>query len=91
MSNKENSIENRVYLFESLARGFIEKSADDLSGKNRERRSRAIRALADLAYVSCTVADSEGWSSEEVRGKVLDLLDAKLPVPNEADDEPDDT
>jgi hypothetical protein len=37
----EGSIENRVYLFESLARAFVETSAADLSAKNPERRARA--------------------------------------------------
>lgn len=67
----ETSIENRVYLFESLARAFVEKAADDLSGKSAERRARALRALADLAYVSCVVADTGASSPKAVRRKVL--------------------
>lgn len=73
-------IENRVYLFESLARAFIEKSADELSGKNLERRARAIRALADLAYVSCAVADTEQLSAKGVRKRVLAAIALEAPT-----------
>ena len=47
----DETIENRVYLFESLAKAFVEKAADDLTGKNPERRSRALRALAGAGSV----------------------------------------
>lgn len=71
----DETIENRVYLFESLAKAFVEKAASDLSGKNPERRSRALRALADLAYVSCAVADTQDLSPKAVQHKVLELID----------------
>lgn len=71
----ETTIENRVFLFESLARAFVEKNADDLSGKSAERRTRALRALADLAYVSCVVADTGAASPRAVRRKVLAAVD----------------
>lgn len=83
---KNESVENRVYLFESLAKAFIEKSADDLGGKNAERRQRALRALADLAYVSCAVADSGHLTPQGVREKVLGAISLE-PKPPAASDE----
>lgn len=72
MAKKQpDTIENRVYLFESLARGWLESRADELDSKNPERRARAFRALADLAYVSCAVADTATWKAESVRQRVL--------------------
>lgn len=65
------TVENRVYLFESLARAYLEKSGDELSAKSPERRRRAFKALADLAYVSCVVADSEDDSARVVRRRIL--------------------
>lgn len=71
----DDTIENRVYVFESLARAFVEKSADDLGSKNPERRERAIRALADLAFVSCVVADTGHLKPKAVKKRVLAALD----------------
>ena len=72
MAKKQpDTIENRVYLFESLARGFLEQRAEELDAKNPERRARALRALADLAFVSCAVADTGSWKAESVRQRVL--------------------
>lgn len=71
----DDTIENRVYLFESLARGFVEKAADELGSKNPERRERAIRALADLAYVSCVVADTGHLKPKAVKKRVLAALE----------------
>jgi hypothetical protein len=72
MAKKQpDTIENRVYLFESLARGYLEARAEELDAKNPERRERAMRALADLAYVSCAVADTATWKAESVRQRVL--------------------
>jgi hypothetical protein len=80
MAKKQpDTVENRVYLFESLARGWLEARAEELDAKNPERRARALRALADLAYVSCAVADTGSWKAESVRQRVLQgvRLDAK--------------
>jgi hypothetical protein len=76
-----DTIENRVYVFESLARAFVERSADDLGSKNPERRSRAIRALADLAFVSCVVADTGHLRPKAVKKRVLAALDGEGPAP----------
>jgi hypothetical protein len=82
---EDETIENRVYLFESLAKAFVEKAADDLAGKSLERRARALRALADLAYVSCVVADGQASSPKAIRRKVLGAvsLEAAAPGPDE--------
>lgn len=86
----EGTIENRVYLFESLARGFVEKAADDLSGKNPERRARALKALADLAYVSCVVADTAEASPKAVRRRVLAAIELQAPAAARTEDDADD-
>ncbi|MDX2010786.1 MAG: hypothetical protein SFW67_11365 [Myxococcaceae bacterium] len=89
-TDDEGTIENRVYLFESLAKAFVEKSAEDLSAKSPERRARALRALADLAYVSCAVADTQALSPKAVRRRVLaatKLLEPESAALAEGDDE----
>jgi predicted nuclease of restriction endonuclease-like RecB superfamily len=89
-TDDDGTIENRVYLFESLAKAFVEKSADDLSAKSPERRARALRALADLAYVSCAVADTQHLSPKAVRRKVLAataLVSPEAPSSADGDDE----
>lgn len=85
----EGTIENRVYLFESLAKAFLEKSADELSGKNLERRARAIRALADLAYVSCAVADTQRLSPKGVRKRVLAAVALEAPGADAPSEDPE--
>jgi hypothetical protein len=88
-TDDDGTIENRVYLFESLAKAFVEKSADDLSAKSPERRARALRALADLAYVSCAVADTQHLSPKAVRRKVLAATGLEAPEAS-ASSEPDE-
>ena len=68
---KPDTIENRVYLFESLASSFVSAAADKLASGSEAERKKALQALADLAYVSCVVADTGGASPEEVRARVL--------------------
>ena len=89
-TDDDGTIENRVYLFESLANAFVERAAADLAGKNPARRARALRALADLAYVSCAVADTQELSPKAVRSKVLDAIELEAPVEPAAADEDDD-
>ncbi|MCC6334771.1 MAG: hypothetical protein IT380_12405 [Myxococcales bacterium] len=84
----DSTIENRVYVFESLARAFVEKASDDLGSKNPERRTRAIRALADLAYVSCVVADTGALKPKAVRKKVLAAIEVDGEAPAPEPDEP---
>lgn len=73
MSKKKSddgSIENRVYLFESLASSFVASASDLLSSGDEKQRARALRAIADLAYVSCVVADTADSSPDEVRERI---------------------
>ncbi|WP_426746837.1 hypothetical protein VZQ01_02580 [Myxococcus faecalis] len=67
----ESSIENRVYLFESLASSYVAAASDALGSKDSAERERARRALAELAYVSCVVADTGDLSPEAVRERLL--------------------
>jgi hypothetical protein len=88
---EHTTIENRVYVFESLARAFVERAADDLGSKNPERRGRAIRALADLAYVSCVVADTGGLKPKAVRKRVLAAIEEepRAATPEQDESEPE--
>lgn len=67
----QKSIENRVYLFESLASSYVAAASESLSSRDAAERERARSVLAELAYVSCVVADTEDLSAEEVRQMVL--------------------
>lgn len=69
----DSTIENRVYLFESLASSYVEAAADVLGSGDEKIRARALRALGDLAYVSCIVADSGDEPAEKVRERVAAL------------------
>ncbi len=67
----KDTIENRVYLFESLASSFISSIGEQLVSGDASVRERARQALADLAFVSCAVADTGHLSAEQVRERVL--------------------
>lgn len=71
MARKDDTIENRVYLFESLASSYVAAASDVLGSEDEAVRQRARRALAELAYVSCLVADTGHLSPEQVRDRVL--------------------
>jgi len=62
----ESTIENRVYLFKDLAAAYLSANPGALHG---ESRATALAALADLAAVSCAVADNE-----ELEGAALAAL-----------------
>ena len=68
---KDDTIENRVYLFDSLASAYVSAASELLSSEDEATRARAMRALADLAFVSCVVADTGHLSPEQVRQRVL--------------------
>src|SRR4051794_24191494 len=68
---KDDTIENRVYLFESLASSFVSAAAGKLASGSDAERKKVMQALADLAFVSCVVADRGDASPEEVRGLIL--------------------
>ena len=84
MAKADDTIENRVYLFDSLAASYVSAASDLLSSEDAAVRARAMRALADLAYVSCVVADTGHLSPEEVRQRVLG---APVPAPSERDED----
>ncbi|MCP3161364.1 hypothetical protein [Myxococcus qinghaiensis] len=67
----DSSIENRVYLFESLASSYVAAASEALGSKDSAERERARRVLAELAFVSCVVADTEDLTPEQVRERVL--------------------
>jgi hypothetical protein len=68
---KDDTIENRVYLFESLASSYVSSASELLSSGDEAVRARAMRALADLAFVSCVVADTGHLPPEQVRERLL--------------------
>ncbi len=74
-----DTIENRVYLFAPLAASFVERSAKHLGSSKPEERARALRALADLAFVCCEVADSEARSPAEVHARIFALAQGEPP------------
>ena len=67
----KSTIENRVYLFKDLAASLIATSPGLLVSADPDERARALRALADIAYVSCAVADTGDLDPAEVRDRVL--------------------
>lgn len=71
MAKTDDTIENRVYLFESLASSYVAAASELLGSEDEAVRERARRALAELAYVSCVVADTQHLSPEQVRERVL--------------------
>jgi hypothetical protein len=75
---KDDTIENRVYLFDSLASAYVSAASELLSSEDEAVRARARRALADLAYVSCVVADTGHLSAEQVRQRVLGTPEPEL-------------
>jgi hypothetical protein len=80
MANAD-SIENRVYLFESLAKAWLAQGASELGAEKPARRAKALRALAELAWVSCVVADTGHQSPEAVRDRILARAQALVAKP----------
>ncbi|HEX8438966.1 hypothetical protein [Archangium sp.] len=83
MSKSDDTIENRVYLFDSLASSYVSAASELLSSEDEAQRARAMRALADLAYVSCVVADTGHLSPEQVRQRVLGASEPQPPARDE--------
>jgi hypothetical protein len=79
---QRDTIENRVYLFDSLAGQFVAAAADRLCSDREEERARALRALADLAWVSCVVADTGALDPEAVRERLLAAPSSARPAPS---------
>ncbi len=66
----DSTIENRVYLFKDLAAAYLQAHGGLLSSPDHEERSRARRALADIAYVSCVLSDTEQLDASGVAALV---------------------
>ncbi|HZH76656.1 MAG TPA: hypothetical protein VEY88_11520 [Archangium sp.] len=81
---KDDTSENRVYLFESLASSYISAASELLSSEDEAVRTRAMRVLADLAYLSCVVSDTGHLSPEQVRQRALGTPES---TPAEGDEE----
>lgn len=67
----DDSIENRVFLFDSLAKAWLAHGGAELSAEKPSRRAKAMRALAELAWVSCVVADTADQPADAVRDRIL--------------------
>ena len=67
MADDESTIENRVYLFKDLAAAYLKANPGALHGNGR---AAAMAALADIAFVSCTVADNEDLDPTEIAERI---------------------
>jgi hypothetical protein len=85
--DQDDTIENRVYLFESLASSYVAAASELLGSDDEAARLRARRALAELAYVSCIVADTGDLSAEQVRERMLGASPTRE-TKGEGDDKP---
>jgi hypothetical protein len=88
--NNDTTIENRVYLFESLASSYVSAASEELGSDDPAARERARRALAELAFVSCVVSDTAHLSAEQVRDRVLGLPGSEVSPDDAGDDAGDD-
>lgn len=68
----ESTIENRVYLFKDLAAAYVQAHGGLLSSNDHGERKRALRALADLAYAACVVADTASNPAQDVAQRIAD-------------------
>lgn len=67
----DSTIENRVYLFKDLASAYVRVAADSLASADEDERGRALEVLAELARISCVVADSDAQAPDRVYELVL--------------------
>ena len=82
MAKKASTIENRVYIFDTLAEALLSGSAGELLTSTRDGdRARAMRALADAAYVSCVVSDTGQLDADAVRERILADVEGPPNVP----------
>ncbi len=66
MGKKISTVENRVYLFKDLAAAWLGSWGDQLSSPDDDVRRRARGALAEIAYMSCVLSDTDGVDAKEV-------------------------
>jgi len=62
----DSTIENRVFLFKDVAAAWIAANPTALTSD----RPAALAALADLAFVCCTLADEEESDASAVAEKI---------------------
>ncbi|MEM6954500.1 MAG: hypothetical protein AAF645_02395 [Myxococcota bacterium] len=62
----ESTIENRVYLYKDMASAWLAQSGDLLV----RDRGAALKALADIAFVACTLADEDEMDPAEVAAAI---------------------
>lgn len=68
----KNTIENRVYLFDTLAGALLAGPTGDLLASSASGdRERALGALADAAWLSCVVSDTADLDADGVRARIL--------------------
>lgn len=69
---KNSTLENRVYLFDSMASALLSGPVGELlASAEPTERERAMRALSDAAWVSSVVADGADLAPDEVRARLL--------------------
>ena len=66
MADDDSTIENRVLLFRDVAAAWVTANP----GALQKDRTAALSALADLAFVCCTVADEEESDAATVASKI---------------------
>ena len=66
MGKKESTVENRVYLFKDLAAAWLASWGDQLSAPDEAVQRRAREALAEIAYMSCVLSDTDGVEAKAV-------------------------
>jgi hypothetical protein len=62
----DSTIENRVFLFKDIAAAWVTANPNALTSD----RPAALAALADLAFVCCTLADEEESDAAAVAAKI---------------------
>ncbi len=62
----DSTIENRVFLFKDVAAAWITANPSALT----KDRQGALAALADIAFVCCTLADEEESDAAAVAAKI---------------------
>ncbi len=65
---KKDSTENRVWLFESLANAYV--TTNPTEPGDPRGREKMLRAFADFAFVSATVADGGDLKPSALAAKI---------------------
>ena len=65
--------------FDVSAEGVRRPDASVVLSADEQTRQRATRALAELAYISCVVADTQQLTPEQVRERVQGSFETEQP------------